>query len=174
MRGRARSALAAAPVAFALLLTGCAAGGGGGSEVASVTGTQAATSAPPSADPQEKGIKFAQCMREHGIDMPDPEPGKGVTMRIGPGTPKEKVDQAAQACKQWAPGGQLKGGGDPKRAEALRKAAQCMRDNGVEKFPDPDGGMMRITRDVGEDPDFKTAQEKCQKEMAEAGMGGLG
>ncbi|QYC44414.1 hypothetical protein Nocox_34240 [Nonomuraea coxensis DSM 45129] len=174
MRGRVRSALAAAPVAFALLLTGCAAADGGGSGVASVTGARTGAGATPSADPQDKGIKYAQCMREHGIDMPDPEPGKGVTMRIGPGTPKEKVEQAEQECKQWAPAGRAEGGGDPKRAEALRKVAQCMRDNGVEKYPDPDGGMMRITRDVGEDPDFKSAQEKCQKEMGEAGMGGLG
>ncbi|MEV0624610.1 hypothetical protein [Nonomuraea wenchangensis] len=174
MRGRVRSALTAAPVAFALLLTGCAARDDGGSEVASVTGTQAATSASPSVDPQEKGIKYAQCMREHGIDMADPEPGKGVMLKIGPGTPREKVEQAQQACKEWAPIGRDQGGGDPKRAEALREVAQCMRDNGVEKYPDPEGGMMRITRDVGDDPDFKTAQEKCQKEMAEAGMGGLG
>jgi hypothetical protein len=33
--------------------------------------------------------------------------------------------------------------------------------------------MRRITGDVGQDPDFKSAQEKCQKEMAEAGMGGM-
>ncbi|MBN6058394.1 hypothetical protein JYK22_41120, partial [Nonomuraea sp. RK-328] len=175
MRGRALSALAAAPVVFTLLLTGCGADDGGGADVASVsgTGTQAAASPKPSEDAQAKGLKFAQCMRENGIDMADPEPGKGIMLKVGPGTPPEKVEKAQEACKQWAPSGQRSGGGDPKRAEALLKVAQCMRDNGVEKYPDPEGGMMRITGDVAQDPDLKAAQEKCQKEMSEAGMGGM-
>jgi hypothetical protein len=174
MRGRVLSALAAAALAFTLLLTGGGAGDGG-SDVASVsgTGTQAAASAKPSEDPQEKALKYAQCMRENGIDMPDPEPGKGVMLRLDKNTPKETVEKAQEACKQYQPSGRRAGGGDPKRAEALRKVSQCMRDNGVESYPDPDGGMMRITGDIGQDPDFKSAQEKCQKEMAEAGMGGL-
>ncbi|MCK2212567.1 hypothetical protein MF672_001940 [Actinomadura sp. ATCC 31491] len=177
MRGRVLSALAAAPVAVTLLLAGCGADDGGGADVASVAGTggQSASAAPkPSQDPQEKGIKFAQCMRENGIDMDDPEPGKGIMLKVGPDTPPEKLEKAQEACKEWAPSGQMQGGGDPKRAEALRKAAQCMRDNGVEKYPDPEGNAVRITGDVGQDPDFKAAQEKCQKEMAEAGMGALG
>ena len=33
-----------------------------------------ATTPPPSLSPQEKALKFAQCMREHGVDMPDPDP----------------------------------------------------------------------------------------------------
>ncbi|MEW9551337.1 hypothetical protein [Nonomuraea sp. NPDC050783] len=177
MRGRVLSAAAA----LALLLSGCGAGDGGGAGVASVAGTgngtggQSASAGPAqSEDPQAMALKYAQCMRENGIDMPDPEPGGKVTLKIGPGTQKEKMDQAQAACKQWAPSGQKGSGGDPKREETMRKAAQCMRDNGVEKFPDPDGNMVRINRDVAEDPDFKSAQEKCQKEMADAGMGGLG
>ncbi|TMR18283.1 hypothetical protein ETD86_22130 [Nonomuraea turkmeniaca] len=172
MRARGLMTLAAAAT---ILLTGCGGGGDGGSEVASVTGTgnQAAASPKPSEDPQERGLKYAQCMRENGIDMPDPEPGKGIMMRLDKNTPRETMEKAQEACKQYAPSGQRAGGGDPKRAEALRKVAQCMRDNGVEKYPDPEGGMMRITGDVGQDPDFKSAQEKCQKEMSEAGMGGM-
>ncbi|MGI5287560.1 hypothetical protein ACQEVF_30070 [Nonomuraea polychroma] len=170
MRARVLVALASAT----MLLAGCG-GGDAGSDVASVSGTgnQAAASAKPSEDPHERALRYAQCMRENGIDMPDPEPGKGVMMRLDKNTPRETMEKAQEACKQYAPSGQRAGGGDPKRAEALRKVAQCMRDNGVEKYPDPEGGMMRITGDVGQDPDFKSAQEKCQKEMAEAGMGGM-
>ncbi|MFG1706323.1 hypothetical protein ACFLIM_24310 [Nonomuraea sp. M3C6] len=169
MRGRVLIALSAA----ALFLSGCG-GGEGGSDVASVNGTgnQAAASAKPSEDPHQRNLKFAQCMRENGVDVPDPEPGKGMMMKFDGSVPREKVEQAQAACKQYAPSGQRSGQADPKMAENLRKLAQCMRDNGVESYPDPDGGMMRITGDVAEDPDFKTAQEKCQKEAAEAGMGG--
>lgn len=169
MRGRVLGVLAAS----ALFLTGCGADDGGGADVASVSGTggQAAASAAPSEDPQQKMLKFAQCMRENGVQVDDPEPGKGLRMKFDGSVPREKVEKAQEACKQYAPSGEKGGQGDPKRAEAMRKVAQCMRDNGVEKYPDPEGNMVRITAEVGQDPDFKSAQEKCQKQMAEAGMG---
>ncbi|MFC4122596.1 hypothetical protein [Nonomuraea zeae] len=174
MRGRVLSALIAASIAATLFLSGCGSDDPG-KDVVSVSGTgdKAAASAAPSEDPYQKSLKFAQCMRENGIDMADPEPGKGIMMKLDKNTPKETMDKAQEACKQYAPSGVRQGGGDPKMAENLRKVAQCMRDNGVENYPDPEGGAMRITGDVGEDPDFKSAQEKCQKELADAGMGGL-
>ncbi|MGR6913944.1 hypothetical protein ACU635_06785 [[Actinomadura] parvosata] len=52
--------------------------------------------------------------------------------------------------------------------ETVLKFAQCMRDNGVAAYPDPEGGMMRITQEAAEDPDLKSAEEKCKK----AGPGG--
>ena len=57
-------------------------------------------------------LEFAQCMRDHGIDMPDPQfNGGGVTVQIG-GPDGEGIDpqsdefQAAQeACGDALPGG---------------------------------------------------------------------
>jgi hypothetical protein len=171
-----RRAIGIGALALALVLAGCGADGGGVTDVASLTGAggeqTAAASARPSEDPHAKALKFAQCMRENGVDMPDPEPGKGIMMKLDGSVPRETVQAAQEACKQYAPGGQKSGAGDGPRAEKLRKLAQCMRDNGVEGYPDPEGGMMRITGEVGNDPDFGPAREKCQKESAEAGMGG--
>ncbi|GAA4952047.1 hypothetical protein HD597_005365 [Nonomuraea thailandensis] len=56
--------------------------------------------------------------------------------------------------------------------EKARKFAQCMRDNGVDAYPVPEGGMMRITREAAEDPDLKAAEEKCQQQAADASPGG--
>ncbi|MEV4579703.1 hypothetical protein AB0K16_41315 [Nonomuraea jabiensis] len=173
MRGPVLSAMA---LALTLTLAACGSGDGGGSDVASVSGTgsPAAAGAKPSEDPHERGLKFAQCMRENGVDVPDPEPGKGIMMKFDGSVPREKVEAAQQACKQYAPKMGGEGGKvDPQRAEALRKVAQCMRDNGVESYPDPEGGMVRINAEVGQDPDFKSAQQKCEKELSEAGMGGM-
>ncbi|MEV4471088.1 hypothetical protein [Nonomuraea sp. NPDC049504] len=173
MRGRRRTAPAVgAALLMAALLAACGSGGDAGSDVASVsgTGTQATASAQPSEDRKDKALKFAQCMRENGIDVPDPEDGR-FTMRFDKNTPREKVEAAQEACKQYAPSGEAGRGGNGKAAESLRKLAQCMRDNGVESYPDPEGGMMRITPEVGGDPDFESARKKCQKEAGEAGMG---
>jgi hypothetical protein len=159
--------LAAIPLALTLALAGCG-GGDSGANVASVNTAKpsAAASAAASGDPQAKALKFAQCMREHGIQMDDPEPGKGVMFKMDKNGSQEKMQQAQEACKEFQPTGMGPGGKpDPKQAEQMRKYSQCMRDNGVEAFPDPDGGMLRMTGDAGEDPDFKAANEKCAKEF---------
>lgn len=163
MRGRerARAATLLATGLLAGLLAGCGTGDGGGADVASVTGagTQAAASAQPTEDPKEKALKFAQCMRENGIDVPDPKPGQGVRLTLRPGS-EQQMEKARAACKEWEPAGGERGGG--RNDERLRAMAACMRENGVENFPDPENGMMRITPEVGEDPDFDKAREKCE------------
>ncbi|MFC4114056.1 hypothetical protein [Nonomuraea zeae] len=173
MRRRVFSALVTAPFALTLVLTGCGSGDGGGSDVASVnggTGDKTAASAQPGTDSQEKALKFAQCMRENGADMPDPDAGGKMAMTFD--APQEKVQAAQEACRQYAPSGGQEIRNDPQMAENLRKLAQCMRDNGVESYPDPEGSMMRLSKEAGEDPDFKAAEEKCQQESAAASPGG--
>lgn len=171
MRRRVFSALVTAPFALILVLTGCGSGDGGGSDVASVGGgNKSAASAQPGADSQDRALKFAQCMRENGIDMPDPDASGKMAMTFD--APLEKVEAAQEACRQYAPSGGQQIRDNPEMAENLRKLAQCMRDNGVESYPDPEGGMMRMSKEAGEDPDFKAAEEKCQKETADANPGG--
>jgi hypothetical protein len=43
--------------------------------------------------------------------------------------------------------------------EERREAAKCMRENGVEDFPDPDANGYILY--YGDDPDLKSAGEKC-------------
>ncbi|GAA0910226.1 hypothetical protein [Pseudonocardia zijingensis] len=50
--------------------------------------------------------------------------------------------------------------------EVRREAARCMRENGVEDFPDPDANGHILY--YGDDPDMESAREKC----ARAGDGG--
>ena len=166
-----KTTLAAAALAAVVLLTGC------GSEepdnqVASGTGAQAEATAPTSATPSlsrdEMAIKFTQCLREQGLNVPDPEPGKGPMLKFdkGSGVTQEKVQQAMDACKEFNPQGES--GPNPQQEENGRKFAECMRTNGVEKFPDPKPGQrgIMIGPGVGDDPDFQKAQETCQPILA--------
>ncbi|RJL31461.1 hypothetical protein [Bailinhaonella thermotolerans] len=165
-------ALAAVPLAFTLALGGCGGGGGEGGDVPSAGGSggkPAAAAPTPTQDQHDLGLKYAQCMRENGVELPDPEPGKPFTMRFDGSVPREKVQKAMDACKRFAP---FKEGAakDPKRADAMRAMSQCMRDNGVEKFPDPtDAGGIQIGPEVGDDPDFQEAQKKCQRDFPAPG-----
>lgn len=62
---------------------------------------------------KEDALAFAACMREHGVDMPDPQfDGEGkVKMRIGgpgssgPSPESPAFQQAQEACQDEMPGG---------------------------------------------------------------------
>ncbi len=160
----------------ALLLAGCGAKDDNASKVASITtpsntGTATAENSSGKSD-EDKMREFAKCMREHGVDMPDPKPagdGKAATLGIGgDGADMGKIDAAQKACKQFLPnGGEMK----PPSAEELdkmRKEAKCMREHGVD-MPDPDPtgkGAMRVGG-PGDDPaKFEAAAKACGMGMS--------
>lgn len=63
---------------------------------------------------QAQLLKLSACMRAHGIkDFPDPSNG-GLQVRVQPGSDLDpnnpNLMKAVQACKQYQPGGGLKGG----------------------------------------------------------------
>jgi predicted small secreted protein len=163
--------VAALPLLCALTLTGCTADEGGG-DVASAGG--AGSSAPGGGEElsrDEMAAKFAQCMREHGVDMPDPEPGKGIQLKLGPESSREKTQAAMEACREYNPQENGSARPDPGQEAAVRAFAQCMRDHEVEAFPDPEPGRpgIRISGEVGEDPDFEPAQQECQDLLVPGG-----
>ncbi|RSN51550.1 hypothetical protein [Actinomadura sp. WAC 06369] len=175
MRLRTRGVLAALPLAFALALTGCGGDGEDGAGVASAGGEAAGAGASsrPSLGPEEMGVKFAQCMRENGVQMEDPKPGGGLKLNAK-GVDKATMEKAQEACRELNPMAQ--GGGAPSAEdqERARKHAECMRENGVEAFPDPKPNQrgIRIDAEVGEDPDLEDAQQKCQELLQGARKGG--
>jgi hypothetical protein len=118
------------------------------------------------------GVKFAQCMREHGIDMDDPKPGEGIQMKID-GANREKMAAAQEACREFSPQQNASGDQKERMAERGREFAKCMRDNGVEDFQDPDPNEpgIRIDKSLAEDPDFEQAQQTCQELLAGPGAG---
>jgi hypothetical protein len=122
------------------------------------------------------GVKFAECMRKNGIDMEDPKPGQGIQLKANKGN-EAQMQKAQEACRQYNPMAQNSGKPDPEAEERGRKFAECMRKNGVEAFPDPKPGQrgVRITGDVGKDPDMDAAMEKCRQEVPMGpGPGGAG
>ena len=128
-------------------------------------------------DPQDAMLKFAQCMREHGVDMPDPKPGEGIRMS-GEGMSQEQMETAQAACQKWMDMAAPEDGGGELTEEEKQKfldMAACMREHGY-NFPDPefDGGRVTQKVEKGEgdvpgpdDPGFEQDRKDCE---AEAGM----
>jgi hypothetical protein len=128
-----RSPLLLAAVGAALALGGCGSSDdGGGSAGGASKGDKAF----------EGALKFSQCMRDHGIDMPDPERvgTGGIKISGGKMNPNDPKTKAAQkACQKYM---QIGGGEtvDPAKRAKLQEAAlsfaRCMREHGVD-MPDP-------------------------------------
>ena len=96
---------------------------------------------------QEQAVKFAQCMRDNGVaEFPDPDGSEGLTIdAVVNGSSLDTDGPAWQtamaACEDLQPAG-FTGDKDisAEEQEARLEFAQCMRDNGVEDFPDPAEG----------------------------------
>ena len=117
---------------IALIVAGC------GSHAPARTGTAGSPSDKHAADP-DKAVKFAECIRGHGVPhFPDPD-AKGdfvFGIDVSPAVWRKAVD----ACKALEPPGALSGKRSPKQQSAALRFAACMRRDGVEDFPDPVNG----------------------------------
>jgi hypothetical protein len=134
------------------------------------------------ADAQQAMLDFAKCMREHGIDMPDPQfdgngDGSFTVGAAGAPADKSKLDAAQAACQSYLD--KVKSNApppDPAKIEAEKQKlldfAQCMRDHGID-FPDPqistDGGGLQVQMGgPGLDPNspgFKEANDACAAQV---------
>ncbi|MGC4876884.1 hypothetical protein ACLQ26_11580 [Micromonospora sp. DT43] len=167
----------AIPVLLALALPACGAGGDDGGGVATAGGTtaEATASGTPVSD-SDRQLAFARCMRENGVDMPDPEPGARPNFRFGADVDQQKVQAAMEKCQDKLPNGGQGPQLNPEQAEQMRALAKCMRENGVPDFPDPDAeGRLRVgTGDnainIG-DPALRAAMEKCRQLAPQLGGG---
>ena len=111
-------ALAAMVCGF--LLAACGSSGGASTATAGVGG----------------GLKFARCMRAHGVpNFPDPAAGGGgfqLVSRIDPQSPAFRA--ARQACAQLSPASHAGAQATESQFRAALKFAHCMRGHGFSSF----------------------------------------
>jgi hypothetical protein len=127
----------------------------------------ATTSAGGSQDERRAALNFARCMRQHGINMPDPNPEiQWGQLNQAPGW-----DAAWQACRQLLPASAVQQGVPPSAEELaqLRAFAVCMRAHDIDMSdPQPNGDMTTgaATRDQEQnDPGFKAAWAACRDKL---------
>jgi hypothetical protein len=159
--------------AVALIGAGCS----NGSAEKGSTARASATAAKTKPTARDKAVKFAECIRAHGVrDFPDPnakndfEYGVSVTPRVW--------KQATTACKDLQPPGSLSAKWTPKQQSASLRFAQCIRENGVKDFPDPVNGEPMVntykipsSNEPGGMDILNAAMQKCGKLLGEAAGG---
>ena len=174
MKNRIAVRLALVPAAIvlsALSLAGCGDGKKVDSSVASGGGSPAASASAEGNAPisgQDAQLQFAQCMRQHGVNVPDPQPGQPARVTDTKAS-QATLEAATKVCQPLlqAGGGQINPN-DPAVQDALVKFTKCMREQGV-NMPDPGAnGQMQIPTGVSQDK-LQAAQQKCQQYMPGGG-----
>ncbi len=136
-------------------------------------------------------LAFARCMRDHGVDMPDPDTSGGgpgvVTFHAGaagdgPDPGSDTFKTANDACQKLL-GDAGPQNLSPKQQQEMQDQAlafsRCMREHGV-NMPDPtfDGEghtTMKLDGDSGidpSDPKFEAAQQACGSAFGPKGAKG--
>ena len=150
-------------------------------------------------DQNEAILAYAECLRDNGIDVDDPEAGTAGARAIfggGPGTDGPTIDRrseefiaANESCGYIleASRPEVDPEAEQERLEEQLALAQCIRDEGFEAYPDPsigsDGRLERLRgqemRELGIDqrsPEFQEAIGNCRDAMGieAVGPGGFG
>ena len=163
---RTRTTVPSVALVVATALLSACGGGGGDGGVASLSGADtdgedSATSTTLSEEEAEEAmLDWAACMREHGLDVPDPEFGEDgeVSIQVGrapgdsdeadggtdapqgpSGADREAFETATEECGDPpAMGASFTEEDREEMEEDALRFAECMRDEGIEDFPDPD------------------------------------
>jgi hypothetical protein len=95
---------------------------------------------------RDKAARFSECMRDNGVsEFPDPDASGQLTIdavvnRSSLDTSSPAWKTAIAACRDLQPSGFMGHKRSDEQQSAALEFAQCIRENGVEDFPDPAKG----------------------------------
>jgi hypothetical protein len=162
--------IASALLLMVVLATACSRGSNA-PDVAGA-GSSSALTASPSGDTDD-GVAFARCMREHGINIPDPVSGTEDAHHLLDGHGSEPGwEGALQACQPVLP----PGNGEiwtpsEQELEQFVSFAACMRTHGIQMSdPDPTTGDMTapgsVRAEQENDPLYQAAFAACKDKLS--------
>ncbi|HWX75517.1 MAG TPA: hypothetical protein VNZ05_09430 [Solirubrobacteraceae bacterium] len=184
-RRSGRLAAAALAIAAAATLAAC---GGSGSSSANSASNSANTTTQGGGQRSGRFAALRACLQKEGVNLPSRPSGKprqpgggglhgpgGGGFKAPAGVSQSKFQEALKKCGGSFPGGGRRFSGAAGQA-ALRKFAQCMRENGV-NLPAPNtsgNGPVFNTKGINTaSSPFKAAQSKCAGDLRGAfGAGG--
>src|SRR3954454_21481636 len=168
--------LAAFAVVALISLTSAGCGSNAPSETGT-TGNSSGGGADRKLTARDKAVKFAECIRAHGVsDFPDPDAKNDF--QYGVSVTPAVWKSATTACKDLQPPGTLSSKRTPEQQSASLGFARCIRENGVKDFPDPVNGQPLIdtyripsSNQPGGMTILNAATKKCGDLLARAAAG---
>ena len=118
-------------------------------------------------DADTQALAFAECMRDEGVDMPDPEPGqRGLVGAFQHGVEETRdraaVEQALAACQDLLPQYDHGPGHEQEQAEMTLEIAECIREQG---FDVADDLAELRSHDAIADDELRAVMEACRGEL---------
>jgi hypothetical protein len=168
-----RRILGAVAVVAALVALSACADATEGDGVASAGGqpnpaTPAETEDGAPLDEDTQALAFAGCMRDNGVDMPDPGPGQeGLAeafQAIAEDYGRETMDRAMAACEDLMPQYSSE---EEHSEDVMLDLAECLRDQGLDVSDQPFDDAHAGDVDVGE---FSAAMEECRDVLIRGGQ----
>jgi hypothetical protein len=168
--------LLAFPILIAAVLAGTAACGSPSDPgIASANGATSSASASPTQQNERAQLThFAQCMRQHGQNIADPDAQGNFSLTPPAGGDAAAWNTAMRACEHYLPAQQAGGGVTPEQLAADRAFAVCMRQHGIPlSDPDPATGKSKFEgrlanaskTQIENDPQVKAAQNACKDKL---------
>ncbi len=119
-------AILASAIGLTLLLAGCTGGTPDAAETSSPNSTSGDTGFSAARDAYD--LKLAQCLRDAGFDVKDPQPGQGITETM------EGLNEAAGVCMSEigdppTPGAKVD---EAEMLKAMLEWADCFRERGID------------------------------------------
>jgi hypothetical protein len=168
IRSLFRTRLSRAAPVLAMVVLCCPALVACGSSSSSTSSAAAAGGSGAASNRNAQQVKFAECMRQHGVPITDP--ARGVAGALSSGVPASTLQAAVAACRQYAVGasGAIS---ETQRAQFTRafvKYATCLRANGIDISDPTENG----TNGFGQKllaaealPNFQQANAKCRRNL---------
>jgi hypothetical protein len=130
------------------------------------------------AEVQDAGLNYARCMREHDIDVPDPQPGR-MSRLVDPELANDPgFREADEDCRKHLEGlaSELDEEQRRKFEDARLEFSRCMREKGFD-VPDPrSAGGAEQANPLGEldleDPRVQQAMDACGERLPDSIGGG--
>ncbi|MEV6419241.1 hypothetical protein [Streptomyces sp. NPDC051662] len=158
--GRRRRHVAAACCVAVLALFGTACSNSGDSKDSGASNAKTAA---------DKALEYRKCLRDNGLDMPEPSEGTAADpgIQLGGGNSNATVEKALKACKDKAPAGDADSQESQADKDKQLKYRKCMREHGQD-MPDPKEGQAQPLperKSGAEAKKFEEASKACEGEL---------
>lgn len=154
--------------ALTIATAGCGGGSPGKPRTTSTAAQGSAGGGSSGAGRQQAALlKYATCMRSHGVsNFPDPT---GGFLNLPPGiTPSSPQFQSAnRSCQSLLPGGASQQVTSPQNLAGLVKFAACMTKRGIPMSASANGSLSFPNNVDPNSPQFQAGKQACQKYVPE-------